>query len=149
MPHWITVISAILTPIVAVLGIWIAHEQKETARRKLKLDLFDRREAVYRAARTAIGIAVTTSKFGYDSEIEYLAGTGGAKWLFKDDLANYLENDLWDRLADLIRVNGQLDGLQASPERTQLFREQSRVLSGLSAQYKVLDEKFLPYLKLD
>ena len=50
-PHWTTLLSALLTPAVAVFGIFIAYRQWRLAQEKLKLDLFDKRFEVYEAAR--------------------------------------------------------------------------------------------------
>jgi hypothetical protein len=46
-PHWTAYVSAFAVPAIAVLGVFIALLQARTARNKLKLDLFDRRFAVY------------------------------------------------------------------------------------------------------
>ena len=47
----VPVLSALLTPTIAIITTYIAYEQWRTNRNKLKLDLFDRRFAVYDAMR--------------------------------------------------------------------------------------------------
>src|ERR1700744_6537632 len=57
----IDALSALLVPTVALFGVFIAYrqsqissEQRQIAHNKLRLDLFDRRFAIYDATRTLI-----------------------------------------------------------------------------------------------
>lgn len=40
---WIQIFKALLTPVVAILGVYIAYQQWRTNRTRLKHELFDRR----------------------------------------------------------------------------------------------------------
>lgn len=53
-PDWSSVVSSLLVPVIAVLGAVIAYRQWRVAQNKLKLDLFDRRFAIFDAARKLI-----------------------------------------------------------------------------------------------
>jgi hypothetical protein len=48
-PHWTAYVTALLTPIVAVFAAYVGYQQWRLNRHKLKLDLFDRRWAIYAA----------------------------------------------------------------------------------------------------
>ena len=61
-PHWTQVLSALLTPTIAVLVAIIAYRQWRTAQNRLKFDLFDRRFAVYDAARNLLSSVMTRAK---------------------------------------------------------------------------------------
>jgi hypothetical protein len=54
LPIWIEYVKALGTPLAALvaafIGGFIAYRQMQTAKNKLKLDLFDKRVAVYKAA---------------------------------------------------------------------------------------------------
>ena len=70
-PSLATSVTAWMTPVIAGIAVLIAYSQRriantqaETARRKLKLDLFARRVIVYDSARTAI---VQNSSFARNS----------------------------------------------------------------------------------
>ena len=67
-PHWTTYLTALLTPTVAVIGSLVAYRQWVLARNKLKLDLFERRFAVYEAARNLLASIMTSGK-AKDAEI--------------------------------------------------------------------------------
>jgi len=55
LPYWLLVVleisKGLVTPVIAVFGIWIARNQLEVNRQKLKLDLFEKRYAVYECIR--------------------------------------------------------------------------------------------------
>jgi hypothetical protein len=50
IPHWTAYLTALLTPVIAVLATYIAYQQWRLNRHKLKLDLFERRWNVYATA---------------------------------------------------------------------------------------------------
>jgi hypothetical protein len=58
VPDWFTVSQPIALLAIAILGAAIAYRQWRTARDKLRLDLFDRRMAVYSAAKTFLNVAL-------------------------------------------------------------------------------------------
>jgi len=147
-PHWTTYLSALLVPTVAILGALIAYRQWRTAQNKLKLDLFDRRLVVYEAARDYISSVMTSGKTTKEKEFEFLAGTRGAKWLFDEDVTQYLDKELWHKICDLGCLQSELDGMPAGEERTKNIRDQADLKKWLIAQMKVLDDKFAPFLRL-
>lgn len=62
-PHWTAYVAALAVPLTAIIALtttiitsYIAFQQWQTARRKLKLDLFDRRYDLYVAAKHLIKI---------------------------------------------------------------------------------------------
>ncbi len=58
LPIWTEYVRVLGTPVVALLAAsiagFIANRQWKTARNKLKLDLFDKRIAIYKLAITAL-----------------------------------------------------------------------------------------------
>jgi hypothetical protein len=86
LPLWVEYTKALGAPIVAFLaacvaGI-IANRQWVTARNKLKLDLFDRRMAIYMCAVRVLKQVRNGAKDGF-SEIEELQDSAtAARWLF-------------------------------------------------------------------
>ncbi len=43
----IDVFSALLTPVIAAIAVYVAYQQWQTNRRRLQLDLYDRRLRIY------------------------------------------------------------------------------------------------------
>lgn len=100
-PHWTAYLSALLTPIVAVLGSVIAYRQWRTAQNKLKHELFDRRFVVYSAATTLLASIMSSGRAKDDELFKFLSATRDAKWLYNSEIADYLEKELWRKATEL------------------------------------------------
>lgn len=151
-PHWTTYLSALLVPTVAVLGsiiaFIIAYRQWRTAQNKLKLDLFERRFAVYDAARRLL-VSIRTSGKAKDEEIfKFRSGTREAKWLLNADIAEYLDKRLYNRALDLQTLDAELEGVPVGEERSANVQKQAEIKEWMLQQYEALDEKFSPFLQL-
>jgi hypothetical protein len=148
-PHWTAYLSALLVPVVAVMGAIIAYRQWRTAQNKLKLELFERSFAVFDAVRKLIG-SIMGSGRAIDQEVfKYRIGTREARWLLDQDIAEYLDKELYDKVIDLQTLHSELEGLPVGPERTANVQKQSEVKKWIYKQYEVLDEKFSKYLQLE
>jgi len=147
-PYWTQVLSALLTPTIAVLVAIIAYRQWRTAQNRLKLDLFDRRFAVYDAARNLLSSVMTSGKAKDEEMLKFLAHTREAKWLLNNEIAEYFDKAFWGRAVDLQTLDTELQVLAVGAERADNVKTQSEIKKWFREQYKVLDEKFTPFLKL-
>jgi hypothetical protein len=62
LPPWVQILQALATPVIAIVGAWVALEQMKIARVKLRHDLYDRRYAVFQSARSLLN-EVISDKF--------------------------------------------------------------------------------------
>jgi hypothetical protein len=147
-PHWTAYVTALLTPVIAILGAYIAIQQWYTAQNKLRLDLFEKRFSVYNAARNLIGSIVTSGKAKDDELFKYLTGTREAKWLFNVDVANYLEQRLYRPALDLQCLDAELEGLPVGEERTKNVSRQAAIKIAINKEFDGLDRVFSPFLQL-
>lgn len=146
-PHWTNYLSALLTPIVAVLGSVIAYRQWRTAQNKLKFELFDRRFSIYEESKNLILSIVSSGKAKEESIYKFFLAARSAKWLLNKELATYLDT-VYDKGIDLLTLQSELEGIPAGDERSENVRKQTEIKKWLHAQLEVLDEKFSPFLKL-
>jgi hypothetical protein len=147
-PHWTAYLSALLTPVVAVIVAFIAYRQWRLAQNKLKLDLFDKRFIVYLAARDLLASIMTSGQAKNDEVFKYMAATREAKWLLSPTVAEYLDKKLYHKAIDLQRLDVEIDGLQGGEVRTKKVYEASDIKKWFMDQYNVLDEQFAPFLRL-
>ncbi len=147
-PHWTSYLSALLAPTVAVLGSFIAYRQWRLAQNKLKFDLFDRRLAIYEAATTLISSIATSGEAKDEELFKFLVATREAKWLLDTPIAEYLDTQIYHKVIDLQTLQAELHGMPAGETRTKGVQAKAEIKKWLVAQYKVLDSKFEPYLKL-
>lgn len=145
--HWTTYVTALLTPMIAIIAAWIAYSQWKTARRKLKLDLFEKRLEVYDAARTAIGQIIVHGKVSAEVESAYLMGIAGAKWLFDKKMVEYLNQELWMIISKLHAVQAEQIGAPQE-ERRAAVQKQFAVLEEINTQLQSIDSRFYPFLSL-
>jgi hypothetical protein len=144
----VTYLSASLAPIVAGLGVLIAWRQWRTAQNKLKLDLFERRLAIYHAATRVVGTVQTSGKVQNEELSSLMSSTREAKWLLNAHVAEFLEKDLYHKLLELQTLDMMLDGLPVGAERAANVQAQRVLKDWVGQQYDVLDAKFAPFLVL-
>jgi hypothetical protein len=147
-PHWTAYLSALLAPIVAVLGSFIAYRQWRLAQNRLKLDLFERRFSIYEAARNLLSSIMTSGKAKDEEVFKYMAATREAKWLLNASIAEYVDKDLYHKAIYLQTLAAELEGVPVGEVRTKNVYAQAEIKKWFMAQYEVLDEKFAPYLQL-
>lgn len=141
--------NAGLTVVVAAIAVWIAFAQWWTARNRFKLDLFEKRWAVYISARNVLGELVTYGSLPAQARVDFTTGIRGAKWLFNQDVDNYLWKELWKNATEL-HVSNQLSA-ETNPQdiRTQAAKKHSEIMLWLADQYQRIDDLFGPFLQLD
>ena len=160
IPMWLEVLRAsapIIAACAAGLVAWrfgivqtrIAHRQSETASDKLKLDLYEKRIAVYQSASAFISYALTMGDMTQDKEMEFLRGTASAEWLFGDDVKKYLDQELWVLCVDFHAINHELKDRQTSLSSKEAAEKRSKIFSLLRKQPQRLSEVFKPYLRFE
>jgi len=147
-PHWTAYFSALLTPVVAVFGCIVTWRQYRIAQNKLKLDLFEKRFAVYNTARNMLGEIMIKGKLTDEGLYKYSAGIREAKWLMNDDVANYLSEELWDHAVDLMSYEAELEDKPIGEQRTTLVNKRGDLKKWFLLQPQVLDAKVEKFLRL-
>lgn len=110
-----------------MFGSIIAYRQWRTAQKKLKLDLFEKRFAVYDAARNFIASVMTSGKAKDEEMYKFLAGTRETKWLLNDNIATYFDEQIWKNAVELQTLDAELGGVPAGDERTDNVRRQREI----------------------
>lgn len=125
---------------------YVAWEQWQTAKRKLDLDLFERRLEVFSETRTFIDSIRVNQGTTSAALIQFLNATNPAYFLFGPEIRQFL-TDLYERSKDI--------GLPANQREASSFSDQQRAsqwrkvhdLSMEFDRYK-LEEKFAPSMNL-
>lgn len=118
-----------------------------TARNKLRLDLFEKRLAVYEAANSFIS-NVRGYKNGTDGDAMVLMqSTKSAVWLFDERTANHITkkivNDAWalEDVADKLILD------PGEAEKRELLAMRSRLFKRFVEHQQVLHDLMIPYLR--
>jgi hypothetical protein len=149
VPPWILILSGLLTPVIALIAAYVAWRQWQTAKDRLRLDLFDRRLAIYNAAFDFIRSISLSGGVDQDELRNFWTGLHGAEFLLDSDLCKYLREDLWNKALELHRLDSFLTAHTiADDEHARNARERGEVQKWLLAQFEVLTEKFGKILKM-
>jgi hypothetical protein len=135
-----------ITTVIALVVAWVAIQQFLLARERFKLDLFEKRFAVYKAAEDFITHALGDG-VSHEQLITFYRATYTATFLFGDDITKFLKelatkgNNLWS-----IR-HRQQELAGGSPERMKLGERRQEIINELITTQEQLRNTFSPYLK--
>lgn len=150
-PHWAQLVSWLSTPFVAlvalIFGGYIAWRQWKTIQDRLKLDLFDRRFAVYETARKFLGSITFNGRLEDEEVSNFIIGIQQSKWLFNDEINNYLRNEICNEISMITTLNMMLED-SSKQERKQYILERSEIIKWFLEQSIILEKKMEPFLKL-
>ena len=142
--------AALMTPLIAVFGVYIAFQQWHTARSKLKLDLFERRYAVYQAA---VDVMSKTDALGVLSKEEvdrFQVAIRGARFIFDDSVGAYLD-ETHDRIRQILFITENIKSqTTASASRSEATAKRNEHRTWVASQWteKMLDARLGEYLRL-
>ena len=145
---WVDYLSALLVPMVAVVGAVIAWQQWRINRARLKNELFDRRYEQFCVVRDFIGSIMTSGRSTTEEQRKYLVGTRGMGFLFDKKIVEYMDENIWKPAIDLECLESELQGVPVGKERTDNVHKQRDIKLKLHEELKNLEGRFEKYLQL-
>lgn len=150
---WIDLVSIFSTPVISIVtalfASYIAWRQFQTAKNKLKLDLFDKRYAVFEKITGFIASPIINDNLKSKDIVNYLRDINSAKFLFEDnkDVINYLDM-LREKATELIILKqNESEALgKGDPDGNQ--QKQTDLILWFEAQLNEIDDIFKKYLVL-
>ena len=148
LPLELQIFLSVCAFVLSLAGAYIAFQSWNTARNKLKLDLFERRLTVFEGATNFVGSIVTSGKVEPLALSKYLATTRTTRWVLNESVSQYLSKNLLEPAMSLQHLDAELNAMPVGEERTKNVECQRKIKSNLNAQFKYLDEVFSPFLQL-
>ena len=148
LPEWVSVLQALLVPVIAAVGAWIALQQMHLARVRLRHDLFDRRFAILQSTHKMLLCVMAEAKISGDVFASFAAGVGAAKFVFDETLFIYLR-EVQERAAKLRSIQIVLPAVGDDQERAKAAQAEGIELACLIKQLDGLGDKFKPFLQLE
>jgi len=145
---WVEYLSALLTPTIAILGSIIGFQQWRTNSKRLKHELFDRRYKQFTVVREFLGSIMTSGKSKQEEQFKFLTGTSGMRFIFDDEIAEYIDKTIWHLAIELECLDSELEGVPVGDERTKNVKRQGEIKVQLHEELKSLEGKFAKYLQL-
>jgi hypothetical protein len=145
---WIETFKALLTPTIALFAGYIAWQQWRTNRNRLKLDLFDRRYAIYAAARNLIGHVFRHGNFTDLVLFEFVTATRESEFLLNKSVADYLD-EFYRNGIELMNLNINFEHLDSLDDRKQNLEQQHAIRNWFNEQRDQLMIAFRKFLKFE
>jgi hypothetical protein len=145
----IQLLSALLTPVIAVVTTYIAIQQYRTSRLKFKLELFEKRYAIYEGVKNFILSAVREANLSNDDFFKLNEETQDAFFLFGARVEKYI-NELRSKGARLRYLNERLSdqSLPIGEERSKLSKEDAELNTWFGNQLVESKHVFRKHLRV-
>lgn len=141
--------SAAVAPITTIITVYIAYQQYQTARYKLRQDLYEKRFKVFRSLMELLSHVVQKADVSPKEITQFRIDTSESVFLFDKDIPDYLEI-VANNAVKLFAINQKLhhSDLPVGQDRSRLAQENADLLEWLSDQANVSQKKFAKYLRL-
>lgn len=145
----IQLLSALLTPVIAVVTTYIAIQQYRTSRLKFKLEMFEKRYAIYQGMKHFILSAVREANLSNDDFFKLNEKTQDAFFLFGESVEKYID-ELRSKGARLRYLNEKLSdqNLPIGEERSKLAGEDAELNTWFGNQLLESKQVFKKYLRV-
>jgi hypothetical protein len=100
-------LSGFMTPLIAVIAVYIAWQQHKIARDNLRLSLYDRRLKVYRGLMDLFAVVLQDVDTKSADLGKYYADTSEKKFLFDDKIIAFM-NEVREKAVELRQVKRRI-----------------------------------------
>jgi len=143
---WIDILSALLTPTVAVFGVLFAGIQCVIYHKQLKVIRFDKRFRVYDAIGKYLGDVLTSGCVEKDAELRFLTDTKNAFFLFGPDVKAFI-HEIFKKSGKLHALIAMEHGLSGENLEKNIGKQQE-IKDWFDKELRGLQERFEKHLCL-
>jgi len=143
----ITILSGLLTPIIALIAVYIAYQQHRIGKKKLNLDLYERRYSVFSEVKKLLKYMNENSQIDTIEIQKFMFRTNDRKFLFDSDITAFIEVLKDNALAlshatEHLKKPEQYKGTIAEDNQTA-----SRLEKWFTEAYEGVENRFMEYLE--
>ena len=143
--------TPLLTPLIAIIALWIARQQWIVQRYKAKFDLFERRMKIYEGIREVLVSVMRDGSLDKVDVSEFYTHVRHASFLFDNRIQIYI-NEIEMNVREIQKTWFFLYGngsLPVSDKRTKYAEENNIAITALLKQLDDFDKKFSEYMKIN
>lgn len=143
-------LQALVAPILAGFGIYIAWQQHKISRHRLRHDLFEKRYAVFQAVVELLNEGAYTGDVSLDSIGNFIRKANEGRFLFGPDIVDYLMG-MREKAVRCSELNHKLhrEKIELGLDRDKAVEEETELQKWFLAQYEESVSRFAPYLRFD
>jgi hypothetical protein len=138
--------NIVLSAVVAVVAGYIAWRQWQTAREKLRLDLFDRRYVLYDSLQNMVTEALNENGESLAALGKYLNALAPARFLMDAKGIDRYVSQLYEKLGKLFELRREKH--VANGPTPEIDRQLTEIEAWLRAQRDVIVALFTPHLQI-
>lgn len=130
---WIDTLSALLTPAIALIALYIAYQQHKTNQQRLRHETYERRLKVYKAVQAHLSVILRAGKTSYQECTLFYSEASEAAFLFDKSVMDKID-EIYIKSIDMVGLHEQLypsDGSQGLPvgeERSKVSQQNGKLL---------------------
>lgn len=155
----INIINALLTPIIAVLAVYIAYQQYLTNKKiserqyylnikKLNFELYEKRYRIFQKIKKILHQINEEDWINIVELRDFKFNTNESKFLFDNKIVEYLK-ELQTKAINLSHSTEELNNVNLNPvnsqKRNELIAEKSILKSWFTYEYENVEYRFLDY----
>lgn len=140
-PSWIDILSALLVPLIAIVGIYIAYQQYKINEQRLRHETYERRLAVYKAVQRYLSEILRNGKTTYQSALEFNSEASEAAFLFDSSVQDKID-EIYKKSIEMVHEYEKLYPSDSSPslpvgeERSAIAEKKTELLIWHTDQLK-------------
>jgi hypothetical protein len=100
---WIATLSALLTPIIALIAIYIAYQQYKINQQRLRHETYERRLRVYKAVQKHLSNILRTGKTSYQECTLFYSDASEAAFLFDNSVMDKID-EIYNKSLDMVEL---------------------------------------------
>jgi hypothetical protein len=146
----INLLSALLTPLIAITTTFIAVQQWRLERYKWRLAIYEKRFETYRAVVEFISLMCTAGDCSEKERVNFLQHASRNYFLFEPDIQGYIE-ELYKQSAEKSHLDQTILNSRAESQdayRAQLAQKAANISRWFVGQFDVAKERFGEYLEI-
>jgi len=136
---WVDSLSAFLTPLIALIALYIAYQQKMINEQRLRHETYKRRLSVYKSVQKHLPIIIRKGRPSYDECSDFYSTASEAAFLFDESVMEKI-NLIYSKSINLAEAYEKLyppdksPGLTVGEERSKVSQEKADLFKWHSDQ---------------
>ncbi|MCI5162736.1 MAG: hypothetical protein D3917_12105 [Candidatus Electrothrix sp. AX5] len=151
---YIDYLSALLTPTVAIAGLYIAVNHKRIEEARLRHELFERRYKQFDAVTkftfsvTSYSLEADEEYVTYDEELIFLPEIAGMKFIFNEEIENFVNDSIIQLYEEIQQARSDYIKINLSEKRLKNAKLQRNLKQKLRKNLLIFQQKTLKYMQL-
>ncbi len=150
---WTDILSGLLTPLIALVAIYIAYQQYRINSLRLRHDVYERRLRVYKAVQAFLSEIMRQGDIDFLRTSQFYAEASEAAFLFEEEIQTFID-DLHAKAIDLHSFHERMypsdgsSGLPVGEERSKVAHENGELLKWFIHQLPKSKELFGKHMRI-